>query len=52
MHADLLRRLQAIQDLAEAVLINWSTFEHDLVNRVPATVFFLVGIFLDLGKLP
>jgi hypothetical protein len=53
VHADLLGRLQAIQDLAEAVLIDCSTLEPDLVNWVPvASVFFLLGMFLDLRKLP
>lgn len=50
VHADLFGWLQAIQDLAEAVLIDWSTLELDLVNWVP--VFFLLGILMDLGKLP
>jgi hypothetical protein len=50
VHADFFGRLQAVQDLAEAVLINWSTLKPDLVHWVP--VFFLVGILLDLGKLP
>ena len=40
MHADLLGRLEAIEDLAEAVLVNWSILKVYLVNWV-AAIFLL-----------
>jgi hypothetical protein len=48
MHAEFLGRLQAIQDFAEAVLIDWSTLELDLVNWVPV-IFLLPKQWVDLN---